>query len=270
MKRSLFIVPLQLLAFVVLLPELIFAQSSASIVYVGEGTTLNGDAVYSTAALKQGDRVETSTESAELNWQGADVKLMPNSSVVLGNSVTLNCGSLQVISGTLTATIHGVVQSRGEHQSFDAGLCNSALPDTPSATQSASTLEEAPPLPGSLAHRRQHRAGAPAPAAGALLRADSNIATRPYWILTGAMFASSVVNAEYASRCVQQKGNCTSIPEALRSRPALYGIGLPTEVGISYLTYYLKARGHRWWFVPAAALTVGNTFVAAHWAHRLR
>jgi hypothetical protein len=83
----------------------------------------------------------------------------------------------------------------------------------------------------------------------------------PYVIQMGAMFASSIVAVEKTNTCIQQH-TCSFVPVAFRSRGALYGAGIPIELGISYLSYKLKQHGHRWWFVPALAITGGNSYVA--------
>lgn len=83
----------------------------------------------------------------------------------------------------------------------------------------------------------------------------------PYLIQMGAMFASSIVAVEKTNTCLQQH-TCSFVPVAFRSRGALYGTGIPIELGISYLSYKLKQHGHRWWFAPALAITGANSYVA--------
>jgi hypothetical protein len=83
----------------------------------------------------------------------------------------------------------------------------------------------------------------------------------PYVIQMGAMFASSIVAVEKTNTCLQQH-TCSFVPVAFRSRGALYGTGIPIELGIAYLSYKLKQHGHRWWFAPALAITGANSYVA--------
>ncbi|MGA9353196.1 MAG: hypothetical protein WBV46_05855 [Terriglobales bacterium] len=83
----------------------------------------------------------------------------------------------------------------------------------------------------------------------------------PYAIQMGAMFASSIVAVEKTNTCIQQH-TCSFVPVAFRSRGALYGAGIPIELGIAYVSYKLKQHGHRWWFVPAFAVTGANSYVA--------
>jgi hypothetical protein len=47
----------------------------------------------------------------------------------------------------------------------------------------------------------------------------------------------------------------------------MYGAGLPVAAGVAYFTYYLKSKGDRWWFVPAAVVIGGNLVVSVHAAH---
>jgi hypothetical protein len=83
----------------------------------------------------------------------------------------------------------------------------------------------------------------------------------PYVIQMGAMFASSIVTVEKTNTCIQQH-TCSFVPVAFRSRGALYGAGIPIELGIAYVSYKLKQHGHRWWFAPALAVTGANSYVA--------
>jgi hypothetical protein len=88
-------------------------------------------------------------------------------------------------------------------------------------------------------------------------------------VVTSALFASSVANVELTTRCLES-GACTAVPSALRGRWKLYAVALPADMGITILDSYLKRSGHRWWFVPAAIFTAGNTLYAIHAAQHLR
>ena len=83
-----------------------------------------------------------------------------------------------------------------------------------------------------------------------------------FWTVNLALLGASVANVETLHNCV----NCTFVPTNLHDRAVLYGIGLPLDAGIAYLGYHLKKNGHRWWYVPAVALTGVNAGLAAHWA----
>lgn len=86
---------------------------------------------------------------------------------------------------------------------------------------------------------------------------------KEFVLVNGLMFGSSIANVELTTRCLQN-GACTMVPGGLRSRAALYGVGLPAEAGVAVLGYYLKRTGRRWWFVPAALVTAGNAIYAVH------
>ena len=92
---------------------------------------------------------------------------------------------------------------------------------------------------------------------------------RQFMLVNGLMFASSIANVELTTRCFNS-GACSALPGPLRSRGALYGVGLTTDVGVTLLGHYLRRSGHRWWFVPAAAVTVGNVVYAIHAAQYIR
>ena len=140
----------------------------------------------------------------------------------------------------------------------------SSLPDAPRAADdndAAPTPAPAPaPKPGPAKKTQQ---GAPGAASTGSWGIDSRVATGRYWAMTGAMFGASVADAELTVRCQEQK-TCSYVPPSLRSRAALYGIGLPADAGISYLTYKLKKRENRFWYVPSAFITGANAYVAIH------
>jgi len=76
--------------------------------------------------------------------------------------------------------------------------------------------------------------------------------------------------AELTIRCLQQHPSCNDVPSSLRSRVALYGIGIPADLGIAYLTYHMKKKHSRIWYVPATLVTGANAFLsvrAYRWMH---
>jgi hypothetical protein len=140
----------------------------------------------------------------------------------------------------------------------------SDLPDAPSATKpEASTAD---PAASPAIKRESH--GAPPAAMGGPLWVDRGVADRNYLMLTGGMFGASVANAELTLRCLNQHASCNDVPPSLHSRAAIYGIGIPVDLGIAYLTYCLKRKHNHMWYVPAAAVTGANIFFAYrayHW-----
>ena len=135
----------------------------------------------------------------------------------------------------------------------------SDLPDAPSATTSdASNAGSSTPSPGV---KNESRNGAPPAAVGGPLGVDRSVADRHYFLFTGAMFGSSVVNAELTLRCLNKHASCNDVPRALQSRAALYGIGIPADLAISYLTYYMKRKHSHIWYAPSALVTGANVFL---------
>jgi len=134
----------------------------------------------------------------------------------------------------------------------------SSYPDAPSAVKAPG----APGVPEMGAEQAGFRAPAPA-ATGGLSRAIDG----KYMVAMSAMFASSIVNVEKTNTCLEQH-TCSFVPVAFRSRGALYGAGIPAELGVAYLSYKLKEHRHRWWFVPAMVVTGANSYVAYHSATR--
>lgn len=124
-----------------------------------------------------------------------------------------------------------------------------SLPDAPSAIAKGVPAEE-PVTPPS-----QSREKAPVPVG------SISIGT-PFWVANGALLGSSIANAEMITRC--RPTSCLSIPDAIRTRGALYGIAIPASIGMTYISYRLKRSGTRMWIVPVALLTAGNLVYAWH------
>jgi hypothetical protein len=139
---------------------------------------------------------------------------------------------------------------------------DSTLPDAPKAADDDDASPTPAPEP-QPAPAKKSQQGAPGAASAGSWGIDSRVATGKYWGITTAMFGASIADAELTVRCQEQK-TCSYVPPSLRSRAALYGIGLPADAGISYLTYKLKKRENRFWYLPSAFVTGANTYVAIH------
>ncbi|HEV8046180.1 MAG TPA: hypothetical protein VGP35_00515 [Terriglobales bacterium] len=143
-------------------------------------------------------------------------------------------------------------------ESLATGASNEALPDAPDAT--TPDVPSASPTP-SPAVKNQSHYGAPPAAVGGPLGVDRTVADRNYLLFTGAMFGSSVMNAELTLHCLTKQVSCNDVPHALQSRAALYGIGIPADLAISYLTYYMKKKHSHIWYAPSAFVTGANVFL---------
>jgi hypothetical protein len=141
---------------------------------------------------------------------------------------------------------------------IDSVSNESELPDAPSSTKPDAS--SADPAPSPAVKRESH--GAPPAALGGPLGVDRSVADRNYLLLTGGMFGASIANAELTIRCLQVHASCNDVPHSLQSRAALYGIGIPADFGVAYLTYYMKKKHNRIWYVPAALITGANVFFA--------
>jgi hypothetical protein len=95
---------------------------------------------------------------------------------------------------------------------------------------------------------------------GGPLSPDRSVADRNYLLVTGGMFGASVFNAEVTQHCLNEHTDCNDVPSSLHSRAAMYGIGIPADLGIAYLTYYMKKRHSSMWYVPAAVVAGANLF----------
>jgi hypothetical protein len=134
----------------------------------------------------------------------------------------------------------------------------SELPDAPSSAKpDASTAD---PAPSPVVKRESH--GAPPAAIGGPLSPDRSVADRNYWLVNGGMVGASIANAELTVRCLEVQASCNDIPSSLKSRAALYGIGIPADLGVAYLSYYMKKRHSRIWYAAPAVVTGANMFLA--------
>ncbi|MGB8783956.1 MAG: hypothetical protein WCD02_12630 [Terriglobales bacterium] len=240
----------------------LLAQSSAFILYPDQGTTINGEAAYMSGLLVAGDRVRTATAMSKITANGMELEMSPNSSVTIGEPLILNCGSIVVRSGTIAITDGLRTSSLVAGQSAPAAFSapGDMLRDAPVGAR-CEMLPSSSPLDSR--QRRSRSAGAAPTASAGILDFYSPVADWSYWTVQGAMFGSSVVAAEKTQTCLQA-GACSFVPNAFQTRAVMYGAGLPTAAGVSYLGYYLKKRHSRWWFVPAALVTAGNIVVSAH------
>ena len=144
---------------------------------------------------------------------------------------------------------------------------DSGLPDAPSTSQNQDSGQDMAASARS-ANKRHYQGAAPA-ARGGAFGADRNVMDWKYSSLTGAMFSASVANAELTQRCMAEK-TCSFVPSAVSGRAAMYGIGIPADFAVAYLSYRLK-KGHNWfWIVPEAIVTGANFYVAAHSWRRLK
>ncbi len=143
-------------------------------------------------------------------------------------------------------------------ESFATSASNEALPDAPDATTPDAPSASPAPSP---AVKNQSHYGAPPAAVGGPLGVDRTVADRNYFLFTGAMFGSSIMNAELTLHCLTKQATCNDVPHALQSRAALYGIGIPADLAISYLTYYMKKKHSHIWYAPSALVTGANVFL---------
>lgn len=137
-----------------------------------------------------------------------------------------------------------------------AGLPLDAQSGKSGSAASDSSVPCAPaPLPDAPAPAGK-TGGIPTPAA------QGSVADWEFAEVSSSLFEASIADAETLYRC----DNCTFVRSALHRRGVTYGVGLPVDVAVSYMTYRLKKKGHRWWFVPAVALTAANAYLSYHWA----
>jgi hypothetical protein len=124
-----------------------------------------------------------------------------------------------------------------------------SLPDAPSAVAARQSSQNQPIVSG------EGTLKPPAPPTNGSLGLT-------FLAANGMLFGSTMANAEMIARC--RPSACQAVPDTIRNRSALYGIGIPSSLAVSYISYRLKRGGTRWWIVPVAVFTAGNIVYAVH------
>ena len=155
-------------------------------------------------------------------------------------SVSLQAQNVSAIADAPSVTALHLLPSRSV-----AGAPSVIAAAFDTSAQSALAEQPAPPPPGSSR-------GWEAP-----------VVDRPFAFSTLALFASSIADVELTTRCMSN-GYCTAVPDTLRSRARLYAVGLPLDLGVTYVGYYLKKHNKKFWFMPGGAVTAGNVVYSVH------
>jgi hypothetical protein len=86
-------------------------------------------------------------------------------------------------------------------------------------------------------------------------------------MLTGAMFAVSIANVQATHDCLVAQ-TCNWVPDTFTRRRNMLLVGGSADLGIAYLSYYMKKKHSALWFVPEALVTGLNAVVCIHDARR--
>lgn len=166
-----------------------------------------------------------------------------------------NLAAAQTSSSLASSTSRGIEGTRelstavSINSSAVSGSTADSLPDAPSTVAAAQSSQNAP-----VAANEGMQSSPKPPANGSL--------GLPFIAANAMLLGSTIADAEIIARC--RPTACQSVPDAIRSRGALYGIGIPASLGISYISYRIKRGGSRWWIAPVAIFTAGNVVYAVH------
>lgn len=176
--------------------------------------------------------------------------------------LTLTIGGTKVAAAQMSyAQSLSSIRADAGRRDVDPAL-SAAKPEVeaPLVTTAESSLPDAP---SAVAARQAPEASSPPPKAPL---APANRAMDPMFLVAnGVLLGSTIANIELIARC--QPTSCQAVPDAIRSRGALYGIGIPASLGISYISYRLKRSGTKFWILPVALFTAGNIVYAVHASH---
>lgn len=245
-----------LFVIVMMLSRSLFA-GSAGVLYPGWGTTVNGKPVYFSVLISSGDHIQTAHDSSVITFGGAELEMAANTDLVVGDLFLLGCGTIVVRVGNAEVSdgkSPSALTAGAIFHSSSSG-CGDPLPDAPSAVRNHQNFISA--------HKERNSYDSAAPAATGGLFGEFKIANWPFWTVNGAMYSSALVAAELTHKCLEA-GACTSVPDTFHSRKVMLAAGVPALLGVSYLDYYLKRKGKRWWFVPSAVVILGDIVVAEH------
>jgi hypothetical protein len=140
------------------------------------------------------------------------------------------------------------------------------LPDAPSANDQEPNNTSGAPDPAVKASKRSWQ-GAPPAARGGPFGIDGRVVDRNYWLWTGGMFAASAANVEATHDCLVAR-TCAWVPSAFTRRRNMLMAGFSADLGVAYLSYYMKKKHSSLWFLPEALVTAVNTYVCIHDARR--
>ncbi len=145
-------------------------------------------------------------------------------------------------------------------------VASEELPDAPSANDQEPSNTTGAPDPAVKASKRSWQ-GAPPAARGGPFGIDGRVVDRNYWLWTGGMFAASAANVEATHDCLAAR-TCSWVPSAFTRRRNMLLAGGSADLGVAYLSYYMKKKHSSMWFLPEALVTAVNAYVCIHDARR--
>jgi hypothetical protein len=173
-----------------------------------------------------------------------------------------------IIKGTQEPELSMVVAGRQASHLLPVSVFVAAeeLPDAPSANDQEPSNTSGAPDPAMKASKRSWQ-GAPPAARGGPFGIDGRVVDRNYWLWTGGMFAASAANVEATHDCLAAR-TCSWVPSAFTRRRNMLLAGGSADLGVAYLSYYMKKKHSSLWFLPEALVTAVNAYVCIHDARR--
>ena len=94
-------------------------------------------------------------------------------------------------------------------------------------------------------------------------------ADKKFWIVNSIMIGSTVYDIESTYFALDRCKNCREYNPLMRlfveaGRPAIYAIQGSIDAGVIYVSYKMKKKGHKLWYVLPAIVTVAHTIAGTH------
>ena len=81
---------------------------------------------------------------------------------------------------------------------------------------------------------------------------------KKFLVLAGLSSALTVADFELTQSCIAGHRCIESDPLMPSSRAGMYASSMPVNAGLTYLSYRLKAKGKRYWWVPMVAIAASH------------
>jgi hypothetical protein len=87
---------------------------------------------------------------------------------------------------------------------------------------------------------------------------NKKVVDKKFMVLAGIATGLTIADFEMTQSCMARHLCVETDPLMPTSRAGMYASSAPVNAGLTYLSYRLKARGKRYWWVPMAAIVASH------------